>query len=94
MRGLKKGWLADKSSWVLQSEIRAHLFWRFAGTVFYEAGKVGEDLRSLWKNEFHSSVGIGGRMLINKERKTHIRGDLALIDFKYYGMTITLREAF
>ncbi|GHV11902.1 hypothetical protein AGMMS49938_03430 [Fibrobacterales bacterium] len=94
MRGLKKGWLADKSSWVLQSEIRTHLFWRFAGTLFYEAGKVGENLHSVWKNDFHSSIGIGGRFLVNKDLKTHIRGDLSLIDRKYYGMAITLREAF
>ncbi|MDR3001412.1 MAG: outer membrane protein assembly factor [Fibromonadaceae bacterium] len=94
LRGLKKGFLADKTSWVLQSELRTHLFWRCKGTMFYELGKVGSGFKELNANEWHESIGIGGRFLVNRKSKTHIRGDLALIDKKYLGMAIKINEAF
>jgi hypothetical protein len=94
LRGLKKGLLADKTSWVLQSELRTHLFWRCKGTLFYETAKVGKDMASLSENEWHSSIGIGGRFLVNKDSKTHIRGDLSLIDRKKIGMAVQINEAF
>jgi len=94
LRGLKKGLLADKTSWVLQSELRTHLFWRCKGTLFYEVAKVGDRIADLNGNEWHKAIGIGGRFLVNKESKTHIRGDLSLIDKKYLGMAIKINEAF
>jgi hypothetical protein len=94
LRGLKKGLLADRSSWVLQSELRSHLFWRFKGTLFYEAAKVGNGIANLNDNEWHNAIGIGGRFLVNKDSKTHIRGDLSLIDRKKIGMAIKINEAF
>ncbi|MCL2100257.1 MAG: hypothetical protein FWH22_00910 [Fibromonadales bacterium] len=94
LRGLKKGFLLDKTSWVLQSELRTHLFWRCKGTLFYELAKVGNGIADLNRNEWHESIGIGGRFLVNSESKTHIRGDLALIDKKHLGMAIKINEAF
>jgi hypothetical protein len=94
LRGLTKGLLADKTSWVLQSELRTHLFWRCKGTLFYEAAKVGNSFYSLNKNKFHESIGIGGRFMVNSKSKTHIRGDVALIDRKNVGMAIKINEAF
>lgn len=94
LRGLKKGLLADKVSWVLQSELRTHLFWRCKGTLFYEAAKVGNDIAELNENKWHRAIGIGGRFLVNKNSKTHIRGDLSLIDKKVWGMAIKINEAF
>jgi len=94
LRGLKKGLLADKTSWVLQSELRTHLFWRCKGTLFYEAAKVGRDIANLSENRWHRAVGIGGRFLVNKDSKTHIRGDLSLIDAKKMGMAVQINEAF
>jgi outer membrane protein assembly factor BamA len=94
LRGLKKGFLSDKTSWVLQSELRTHLFWRCKGTLFYELAKVGNGFADLNDNKWHSSIGIGGRFLVNRESKTHIRGDLSLIDKKYLGMAVKINEAF
>ncbi|GBU26274.1 hypothetical protein R83H12_02970 [Fibrobacteria bacterium R8-3-H12] len=94
LRGLKKGLLADKTSWVLQSELRTHLFWRCKGTLFYEAAKVGKDIAELNDNKWHTSIGIGGRFLVNKESKTHLRGDISLIDGKKMGMAAQINEAF
>ena len=94
LRGLKKGFLADKTSWVLQSELRTHLFWRCKGAMFYEVAKVGNGFADLNSNRWHKAIGIGGRFLVNRESKTHIRGDLSLIDKKYLGMAIKINEAF
>ena len=94
LRGLKKGFLADKTSWVLQSELRTHLFWRCKGALFYEAAKVGDGIADLNGNKWHYSIGMGGRFIVNKESKTHIRGDLGLVDRKYLGMAIKINEAF
>jgi hypothetical protein len=94
LRGIKKGLLADRTSWVLQSELRTHLFWRCKGTLFYEAAKVGNGIASLNDNKWHNSVGIGGRFLVNKDSKTHIRADLSLVDGKSIGKAIKINEAF
>jgi hypothetical protein len=94
LRGLKKGLLADKTSWILQSELRTHLFWRCKGTLFYEAAKVGRDVANLSDNRWHRAIGIGGRFLVNKDSKTHLRGDLSLIDGKRVGMAVQINEAF
>ncbi|MCL1967830.1 MAG: hypothetical protein FWF67_08090 [Fibromonadales bacterium] len=94
LRGLSKGLLADRTSWVLQSELRSHLFWRIKGTLFYEMAKVGDGIRDLNSNKWHNSMGIGGRFLVNKDSKTHIRGDLSLINRKKIGMAVQVNEAF
>ena len=94
LRGLKKGLLADKTAWILQSELRTNLFWRCKGTFFYEAAKVGKDIAELNDNKWHNSIGIGGRFMVNKDTKTHIRGDLSLIDGKKRGMAVQINEAF
>jgi hypothetical protein len=62
--------------------------------LFYEAAKVGNDIAELNENKWHRAIGIGGRFLVNKNSKTHIRGDLSLIDKKVWGMAIKINEAF
>jgi len=94
LRGLEKGLLTDRTSWVLQSELRTHLFWRCKGTLFYEAAKVGKDIANLGDNRWHRAIGIGGRFLVNKDSKTHLRGDLSLIDGEKVGMAVQINEAF
>jgi len=94
LRGLKKGFLADKTSWVLQSELRSHLFWICKGTLFYELAKVGDGIADLNGNKWHDAIGIGARFMVSKESKTHIRGDLSFIDKKYFGIALKINEAF
>jgi hypothetical protein len=78
----------------LQSELRTHLFWRCKGTLFYEAAKVGKDIANLGDNKWHNAIGIGGRFLEKKNKKTHIRGDITLINKKKIGMAVKINEAF
>lgn len=94
LRGLEKGQYLDRQSWVLHSEIRAPLFWRFGGTAFYEAGKVGSYWGELWDNPWHHVVGLGARLAINQSKKLNARVDLSLVDGENVGLTVYLREAF
>lgn len=93
-RGVERGKFLDKQSISTQVEFRKHLFWRLAGTIFFEAGKVGPYFSQLARNRWHYAPGFGGRLLLNKAEKTYVRGDLSLVDGKNLGMTIYIREAF
>ena len=93
LRGLVKGRLRDRQQLVFQGEARAPLFWRFGGVLFAEAGKVGPDFGTLLGNQFHYSIGAGGRLILNTARKVSARGDLSWVDGGL-GMTIYYKEAF
>lgn len=93
LRGLEKGRLSDRQFWVLQSEWRVPLFWRFSGVSFVEAGKVGPHFGELLQNPFHYAFGVGGRLALNQSRKVHVRGDLTWVD-KGIGLTVYYKEAF
>lgn len=93
MRGLVKGLLRDQQQWILRSEYRQPLFWRFAATAFVEVGKVGSHFSELWRNPWHSVYGIGGRLAMNPSRKINIRGDLSWVEGGP-GLTLYFKEAF
>ncbi len=93
-RGVERGLFLDEQAFSAQLEFRKKLFWRLAGTIFFEAGKVGAYFSELWKNDFHYAAGFGGRLLLNRAEKTYARCDFSLVDGKYFGLTIYLREAF
>lgn len=93
-RGVERGLFLDRQSLSAQLEFRKKLLWRLAGTLFVEAGKVGPYFSELWKNDLHYAAGFGGRLLLNRSEKTYARCDFSLVDGKYFGLTIYLREAF
>ena len=93
-RGVEKGMFADNQALVWQAELRKPLFWRLGGTIFFEAGKVGPYFGKLMDNEWHRAVGFGGRLALNRSERLNARGDFSLVDGKYLGMTIYIREAF
>jgi len=93
LRGLAKGRLRDNQQWVLQSELRFPLFWRFSGTTFAEAGKVGKNMIELRRNEFHTSLGGGLRFNVNPSRRLNFRVDIAHVD-DGMGVAASFGEAF
>ncbi len=93
-RGVERGLFLDRQSLACQVEFRKTLFWRLAGTIFFEAGKVGPYFSELLRNDWHYAPGFGGRFLLNESEKTYVRGDFSLVDGKYLGFTVYLREAF
>ncbi len=93
-RGVERGMFLDRQSFSVQAELRKTLFWRLAGTIFFEAGKVGPYFSELAGNDWHYAPGFGGRLLLNEREKTYARCDFSLVDGKNFGLTIYLREAF
>lgn len=93
-RGVERGMFLDRQSFTAQVEFRKMLFWRLAGTIFFEAGKVGSYFSDLARNDWHFAPGFGGRLLLNRSEKTFARCDFSLVDGKNLGLTIYLREAF
>ncbi|MCK9182920.1 MAG: hypothetical protein M0P13_08590 [Fibrobacteraceae bacterium] len=93
-RGVSQGMFLDNQSISFQAELRKELFWRLGGTIFFEAGKVGPYFSKLMDNEWHYAPGFGGRLALNKSEKTNARCDFSLVDGRYLGMTIYIREAF
>jgi len=93
MRCLDKGRLRDEQQLVLQSELRFPIVWRFSGTAFAEAGKVGKDVSDLQENEFRYGFGAGVRFSVNPQRKLNFRTDVAWIDGGV-GVAASFGEAF
>ncbi len=93
-RGIERGFFRDYQQEVWQAELRKHLFWRISGTIFYEAARVGPYFSALSRNDYHHSIGIGGRLALNRSQKLNARGDISLIDGKHLGLSVYIREAF
>ena len=93
MRGLEKGIWRDKQQLVWQSEVRFPLFWRLGGVVFAEAAQLGSHFSGLLRSPVKFDVGMGGRFVLNAERKLNARADLSWVNQRL-GVTIYYNEAF
>lgn len=93
-RGIERGLFRDKQSFVWQAELRRPLFWRLGGAIFYEAAKVGPYFSELYRERWHHAFGFGGRLALNTKEGVYARCDFSLVDGKYFGLTIYIREAF
>lgn len=93
-RGVEVNYFSGNQGLFLQTEFRKQLFWRLAGSIFFEGGKTGEYFSDLWRNKWHHGVGFGGQFALNTSERLYARGDVSLIDFKDIGLTVYIREAF
>lgn len=93
-RGVDSQLWNDSQAIITQVELRKTLFWRLAGTIFFETLQTGPYFGKLISNKVHTAVGFGGRLALNKSEKLYARGDISLIDGKHIGLTVYLREAF
>ena len=93
-RGVETKYFRDNQATVLQVELRKELFWRLAGDIFFEGGKVGPYFSQLMRNEWHRAVGFGGKFALNKSERLYARAEFSWVDFKSLGMTFYFREAF
>lgn len=93
-RGVDSGVWNDTQALICQIELRKTLFWRLAGTIFFETFQSGSYFSEMLREKNHTSVGFGGRLALNKSESLYARGDISLIDGKHIGLTIYLREAF
>lgn len=93
-RGVDPGVWNDTQVLIYQLEFRKTLFWRLAGTIFGEWLQSGPHFGALFRDDYHYSVGFGGRLALNRSENLYARGDLSFIDGKHIGITVYLREAF
>ncbi len=93
-RGVKTNYFNGKQALFLQAEFRKTLFWRLAGTIFFEGGKTGNYFSDLMRNKWHTGLGFGGQFALNTSERLFVRGDFSWIDFKHLGLTFYVREAF
>ena len=93
-RGVETKFFRDNQALILQAELRKTLFWRLAGDIFFEGAKVGPYFSQLLRNEWHRSVGFGGKFALNKSERLYARAELSWVDFESIGLTFYFREAF
>ncbi|MHB8259540.1 MAG: BamA/TamA family outer membrane protein [Bacteroidia bacterium] len=93
MRGLYQGRFRDKDCWVLQTEYRAHLFWRLGAVAFASIGDVAPQLNQFNYKYTHLAFGGGLRVLADKKQRLNLRFDTGYSNnqVNYY---FTLGEAF
>ncbi len=85
--------IVDKSIWLLQSELRFPLWWRFGGVAFAGMGQASEHF-SVNRSSIIYSGGAGLRFRILPDDPLNIRVDAALASGGLTGFFITLKEAF
>lgn len=85
--------IVDKSVWLIRSEFRSHLWWRIGTVLFIESGGAG--------NRFLSDIGApivsgggGLRLRIFPEESLSVRLDGAVASGGFYGISLSLKEAF
>ena len=93
-RGVETKFFRDNQALILQAELRKTLFWRLAGDIFFEGAKVGPYFSQLMRNEWHRSIGFGGKFALNKSERLYARAELSWVDFESLGLTFYFREAF
>ena len=85
--------VVDHSVWLLRSELRTPVWWRFGAVVFAETGHSSTRPAFNW-NEMIYSNGIGLRFRILPDEPLNIRLDAARSSEGHRGFYISLKEAF
>ena len=93
-RGVEYLYFRDNQALIIQTELRKVLFWRLAGTIFFEGGKTGKYFSDLLREKWHRSIGFGGELGLNLAERLYVRGDFSWIDNEEIGLTISIRQAF
>jgi outer membrane protein assembly factor BamA len=85
--------VVDQSVWLLRSELRSHIWWRFGAVLFTEAGQAGNRPALNWDELIYSN-GLGLRFRLLPHEPLHIRIDAAWSSEGHQGLFISLKEAF
>lgn len=93
-RGVKDHFFRGNQALILQAELRKVLFWRLAGTIFFEGGKSGNYFSDLMREKWHQAPGFGGELALNMAEQLYARGDISWVDYKHIGLTVYIRQAF
>lgn len=85
--------IVDKSVWLVRSEFRSHLWWRIGTVLFVESGGAG----SYFLSDSGSPIISGGgglRLRIFPKESLNVRLDAAMASGGFYGISLSLKEAF
>jgi outer membrane protein assembly factor BamA len=85
--------VVDQSVWLLRSEFRTHLWWRFGAVLFSEIGQAS-DRPALDAHDLIYSNGLGMRFRLLPNEPLNIRIDAAWSSKGTNGLFISLKEAF
>ncbi len=77
LRGFYGRRFRDKSSFLLQGEVRFPIFWLFSGVVYGGMGQVAPRYGELRWNGFHYGGGGGLRILFDKASRSAVRLDMS-----------------
>ena len=83
----------DQHVWLMQSELRFPLWWRFGGVGFAGFGQARPKPEVDWSHLIYSG-GVGLRFRILPDDPLNIRVDAALASGGLHGFFISLKEAF
>jgi outer membrane protein assembly factor BamA len=85
--------VVDHSVWLLRSELRTPVWWRFGAVVFSEVGQAANRPAFEW-SELIFSNGLGLRFRLLPDEPLNIRIDAAWSSEGHRGLFISLKEAF
>ena len=77
LRGYEEDRFVDRSTILIQHDIRFPLWKTIGGAVFAATGRVAPDVTTLFEGQFHSAAGAGLRWYFNKEKHLVISCDFA-----------------
>lgn len=94
VRGYRYGRFRDKNLTTLQSEFRAHLFWRIGMAAFAGVSNVYPTISKFDFRSYKVNVGIGLRILVDKKDNTSLRLDYAIGENGNNGFYVSFGESF
>lgn len=93
MRGIYEGRWRDRLAWVLQTEYRAHLFWRFGAVAFGGIGDVADTFAGFGPEPIKWNIGGGLRLALSEEEGVYGRADVGYSPTEV-GLYIAIGQAF
>ena len=85
--------IVDKSAWFVRSEFRSHLWWRIGSVLFIESGGAGSRFLSDTGTPIISGGG-GLRLRVLPKESLSVRLDVAMASGGFYGISLSMKEAF
>jgi outer membrane protein assembly factor BamA len=95
LRGYYEGRFRDRSLVALQTELRAHVWWRIGVVAFAGVGQVATTPSNLELDGFKPSLGAGLRFALSPDAGLNIRADYGWgFDVGSGGLYLNIGEAF
>jgi len=93
-RGYRFGRYRDKNVTTLQSEFRAHLFWRIGIAAFAGVSNIFPTISKFDFKTIQPNAGVGLRVLVDKKANTSLRLDYAVGANGNNGFYVSFGESF